>query len=327
MNNQNDQRILSWNNLLDRIIQNSSFQQIIAGEPTCLLIYDSQDSSIELHVENYDGLQPAVEPLNIQISSIQKNGLKYLSLKVDDTEIFREFYDLIVEIVDSVQILRVAPHLAIDRAWKTWSLLLNQGSILSKDKQLGLLGELWMLQRVAQNKGWRVALDCWHNDARAEHDFSFHIYDIEVKSTSSEDRVHIIGSVSQLMPVLDRELLLLSLQFTATPMLVNNGFSLASLVQDILQNLKKEDLEDNFKSRLTMAGWNPSHGRHYSKKFVLRSEPYLIKVDSECPKITPPILREMSSVHYDRFVGISYRINVSGLGFADGTDQFHSYIP
>lgn len=327
MNNETNPRILSWDHLIERIQLNIPFQQIIPGDPICLLIYDSRDTSLELHIENHDALQPSVEPLNIEISALQKNGVNYLSLKINDAEVFREFYDFMVEIVDSVQILRIEPHLAIDKAWKTWILLLGQESILSKEKQLGLMGELWLLQRVAQKQDWRVALDCWHSDARAEHDFSFQIYDIEVKSTSSEDRVHIIGSVHQLMPAVGRELLLLSLQFTGAPLLLVSSFSLASLVQDISKNLKNEDLEDNFNSRLTKAGWNPSHTRHYSKRFILRSQPYLIKVDDNCPKITPPVLQGIASFQYDRFVGISYRINVSGLGFADGTDDFHSYIP
>jgi hypothetical protein len=129
------------------------------------------------------------------------------------------------------------------------------------------------------------------------------------------------------MPAAGRELLLLSLQFTGAPLLLKNSFSLSTLVQDILENLKKEGLGDNFKSRLEMAGWNPSHSRHYSKKFIPRSEAVLIRVDESCPKITPPVLQEISSLQYDRFVGISYRINVNGLGFADGTAEFHFFIP
>ena len=327
MNIENDPRILSWDNLIERINLNHSFQQIVPGDPRCVLIYDSQATSLELQIKNLDGQQPTVEPLKIEISSLQINEVEYLSLKINDAEIFREFYDLVVEIVDSVQILQIKPHLAIDKAWKTWTLLLNQGNILSKEKQLGLMGELWLLQRVAQHRGWRVALDSWHSDARAEHDFSFDTYDIEVKTTSSEDRIHVIGSVNQLMPAAGRDLLLLSLQFTGAPFLLKNSFSLSTLVQDILENLKKEGLVDNFKSRLEMAGWNPSHSRHYSTKFISRSEAVLIRVDDSCPKITPPVLREIANLQYDRLVAVSYRINVNGLGFADGTDDFHHYLP
>ena len=75
MNIENDPRILSWDNLIERINLNHSFQQIVPGDPRCVLIYDSQATSLELQIKNLDGQQPTVEPLKIEISSLQiKSG-------------------------------------------------------------------------------------------------------------------------------------------------------------------------------------------------------------------------------------------------------------
>lgn len=326
MNQENQHRIISWENLEQRIDVGASFVSKIAGTPRAELFFDANRNELGFVVDVDTDSLPTVEPMSIDIRHVRPNGHLRLEIRSSDRILFREFYDFGVEIIDSAQTNNVSPHKAVDAAWGAWVRLLDRKAILSKEKQLGLIGELWLLRRIANNKGWAFALDSWHGEANAEHDFCLATVDIEVKSTTNEQRVHTIGSATQLLKSPDRDLYLLSLQFTPAMRGVANAVSLSGEVESIVNELD-DGLRSRLDARLTAAGWRSEHSRHYGQVFVHRSKPVLVKVDEECPRLTLPMIAQLGQMIAHRVGSISYRVDVTGLGHEDGSPEFIAALP
>lgn len=319
-------RIISWENIEQRIDIGASFMSHIPGTPEADIFYDAHRGELGFAIETDSTELPTVEPVSISISLRSGDKKQRLEIRSADRVLFREFYDFCVEIIDSSQTDQVLPHKAVDAAWGAWVRLLDRKAILSKEKQLGLLGELWLLRRIANSRGWHQALDCWHKEANSEHDFCLPTVDIEVKSTTNELRIHLIGSATQLMKSPSRDLYLLSLQFTPGMKGAFNAASLQSEIQEIELSLESELLQ-RFESRLTSIGWRREHSRHYCQYFVHRSRPTLIEVNEECPRLTLPMIAQLGNAVANRVGSLSYRIDVTGLGHEEGTDQFDSLLP
>ena len=188
---------------------------------------------------------------------------------------------------------------------------------MSREKQLGLIGELTFLEKLSSvpTMGWTQALDAWHQSAVSEHDFALELRDIEVKSTSREAREHVIGSLNQLRESPPRELYLVSFQFSSAPAHVKGSTSLRDKVAGIQKTLAKGDeLKNRLEARLSRAGWRPDHTPHYTARFVERAAPLLIKVNESFPRIVPYTLKLMPPDQLTRISSVIYTVDVSGMG-------------
>jgi hypothetical protein len=220
-----------------------------------------------------------------------------------------------------------SPYAAVDEAWKRWGELIEQQSILSRERQVGLIGELLLLNGLASSKGWQYAIDAWHQTARAEHDFCIGHCDIEVKATTSDRRIHTIGSIDQLLPSPSRPLYLLSNQFAVAPRLAEKSFSLASLVSSAFEVLETSPLQQAaLKERLEQAGWREHHMPYYQTTFVVRSPAQLIQVDDQFPRVIPAMLSSALGSVASRIESVMYSIDVSGLGWQDGSPEFQGVL-
>jgi len=88
-----------------------------------------------------------------------------------------------------------------------WMLVLLEDDtiILSPERQRGLVGELQLLARLvrrakAQDRSALVALERWQGPFSAKRDFSAPGIAVEVKTTSDDNRIHMISSLNQLDP-------------------------------------------------------------------------------------------------------------------------------
>jgi len=317
--------LISWQNLENLIDEGNSFESPVGIAPQSSIVFDGIKTELSLEILSNEGALPSHLPQELIFRVKTQADKKFLVLSCLDRELFRAFYDFVSEVLAVAVEENQPPNKAVDIAWEKWGRLLERQSVLSKEKQIGLIGELWSLCRIAKSLGWRTALDSWHQEANSEHDFCFAEIDMEVKTTASEARIHMISSLSQLEPTAGRGLLLLSLQLTPSPQHARGVFSLATMVGSVGQALKESSVNDErFERRLAKAGWKQSHSRFYTANYLMRAVPKLINVDDSCPRLTTPILVGVNS---ERVTSVSYRIDVSGLGFEDGSEEFLKVLP
>jgi hypothetical protein len=86
--------------------------------------------------------------------------------------------------------------LALESSLALWRALLQTSALLSEEKQVGLAGELWLLERLLRGLGPR-ALDAWVGPGGQSHDFRLGDFEFEVKATSGTRRVHMINGLNQ----------------------------------------------------------------------------------------------------------------------------------
>ena len=320
-------QIAGWHTIERLLSSDASFLQPVIGVSNCAIAFDFelQNLSVAIPVDSSDlpALLPKALTMKIQII----DGSSKLVVGCNSRELFRSFYDFLIEVIELVFEGSSTPKEAVDEAWSKWGQLIEKESSLSKDKQIGLIGELWLLQRIASLHGWIYALDSWHKTALSEHDFCLPNVDIEVKTTTNENRTHMIGSLTQLQPSNGRELYLLSIQLTSASDIAVKSFSLATMVNSIIDEVDKEpNTLEIFIERLTKAGWQASHMRFYDSRFIFRSRTRFVFVDDNCPRMVESTLSGISQELRSRIGSVAYRVDVTGLGFEDGEHLFEKVL-
>jgi hypothetical protein len=328
MNNPAPEWIISWPNLEGLISEGNSFRMLVAGSHRAWISFDAIRTELAVEIEQQKAELPAVLPQAISIRLTKDaTGSELLVMATTSAELRRYFYDFAVEVLDLTQRGGFTAKAAIDEAWKRWGQLIEQQSVLSRERQVGLIGELHVLRLLAAAHGWNFAIDAWHQTARAKHDFCLELCDVEVKTTTSDRRVHTIGSIDQLLPSPNRPLYILSNQFAVAPRLAAKSFSLASTVRDSFKELEDDaNLQDAFKQRLVQVGWRENHTGYYQTSFVVRDFARLVPVDDYCPRIVPQMLIDGLGPVSSRIDSVMYSIDVSDLGWQEGTAEYAKVI-
>jgi hypothetical protein len=184
------------------------------------------------------------------------------------------------------------------------------------------LGELLFLDRVAKSLSWITAAQSWLGPNSEEHDFVLPSADVEVKSTTREQRIHHITSLTQLQPKHRRGLQFVSVQLTPAAS-NNNAFSLATMVANVIASAGKvsataaELIRDQIRSQ----GWEDEDAPYYETLYYLRGPLVTVTVAGRFPAIIPETLVSLGEAA-SRVDHVSYLINVDGLGVSDGTRPF-----
>src|SRR4051812_27956516 len=124
-----------------------------------------------------------------------------------------EAYAFLTAIADQIQLDGKTFGEATTAGIGSFSQLLAPHPLMSVERQVGLYGELLLLEHLLVTNRL-LDIRTWKGAEKAEHDFVFSDFTLEVKSTLSEGRVHRITSFEQLVPVLDRPLVFVSIQLT-----------------------------------------------------------------------------------------------------------------
>ena len=220
-----------------------------------------------------------------------------------------EAYSLLQAVTDQLQQgddLERALHVALD----AFRGLLARAPRLSEDQEIGLFGELVALDRLIDGVGETEALAAWLGPRAEEHDFVLGEADVEVKTTRSERRIHVIHGLGQLTPTPGRPLHLMSVQVTGAGA-AGNGQTLPELIERIRRRLRSG--RTDFDDRLTDCGWEDAQAdRLYTTRLLVRSEPRFYTVDEDFPAITSAGLSRIVT-RPELVRSIDYRIDVTDL--------------
>ena len=228
-------------------------EQRLSEEPLCVLGIDPPRGELTL-------CTPATGS-DIDVSAYRMIRTDIVEEPGDETVWFRvtveakgieyEAYSLLQAVTDQLQQgddLERALHVALD----AFRGLLARAPRLSEDQEIGLFGELVALDRLIDGVGETEALAAWLGPRAEEHDFVLGEADVEVKTTRSERRIHVIHGLGQLTPTPGRLLHLMSVQVTGAGA-AGNGETLPELIERIRRRLRSG--RTDFDDRLTDCGW------------------------------------------------------------------------
>ena len=191
--------------------------------------------------------------------------------------VLREAYPMLLAVADYVQLHGDGMGTAIGRVLSTYREMLSSLGRLSDDQELGLFGELLVLDHLIGSIGAHKAVDSWQGPTREEHDFGLDDFDIEVKTTLTEDRdsPHLqpdpTGAVARSKP-------LAGIGAVDDPRRRRHHAARKS-IDRTMNRLPEPALRARFADRLTELGWDPSQGHLYVRRFIPRERSTYVQGD------------------------------------------------
>lgn len=277
-------------------------------DPLLRMEIDPGHESIELTTPAA-GSDPEVTSFErLTFNRFRRPTEEWFRLTIDARDMHYEAYVLVESVVDQLRAGASFRH-AVSEALVSLKELLSSRSRLTEEKTLGLIGELLVLRHVIDSSGERTAIESWLGPHAEEHDFGFPDFGAEVKTTKSEQRVHVIGSETQLEPSPGTPLHLISIQVTRAGTGAQ-GITLPSLITDVRGML--DNARRTFDAALEGLGWRDADADLYQVRYQLRSTPRAYLVDDDFPAITSARLDAVIP-NRSNVSSVSYRVNVTEL--------------
>lgn len=203
-----------------------------------------------------------------------------------------------------------AAAIAIMRNWQSAWRPLRQP--MSRSVQIGLAGELLVIQSLWLPAIGPDVIHLWSGPDRERHDFVSPSLHMEVKATTRSRHEHEISRVDQLRAPEGRRLLLVSVQLEESAMGV---MSVATLVDQIIDAIRHDPAAvDGFLTRLDGLDWSDEMRRSPDLlRFHLR-DAQVFEVDEEFPQLPPDF--ELP----DGVLAIRYTISLANLPYLDAAD-------
>lgn len=297
------------------------------GEPPVDLFVDNNGGRVGLRVASSDPTTDSLpdSPFTaLRIAMVPLEEGVHLEVATTVTDLFPYFFAFALSIADGIQLDGATPSAALRRSLRDWRALFEQLALLTPERQLGLLGELWLLDRLISVHGV-AALDAWTGPKGEAHDFRIGKQEFEVKTTSGEHRTHIISSDSQLIASPGHDLYVLSLQFAAGG---PSGRSLRDVAEALGSRLAALHVASRFEHTLESTfQLSFSNLAHYTGRWQLRSRPYLVPVFESFPRITHADVLSLPRPEMERVSDLRYRLDMEGLGWEEGAAQFLAVLP
>jgi hypothetical protein len=282
----------------------------IPGVPEAQLVFFSgAGAGVALRVA-WDGIgaPDLSEYEHLSTSVVRVGEQAWAELVIDDPDVFRRALPVVWRIADRIQLEQVNFAEAVIATLTDFRELLEGAPVLSPNREVGLFGELTVVDCLVSTLGGAQAVAAWRGPNGDEHDFDLGSGDLEVKSTLAEQRVHWIGSLSQLEPTPGRTLWLLSIQLTTG---LADALTIADLIANLRSRLVGADLEA-FEKKLYSAGWRDKYRVTMRRRLRMRSRPLLLPVDMEFPALTQDRM-VAAGIPLSRLREIAYSIDVAGL--------------
>lgn len=320
------ERHISWDNFDTNFITPAvAASHRVEGTPDTYFIVKDNGEGIGIRVLLSGLVEQAASPLAEVHTHIRNmKGNYFIEISTSRRDLFKPFYGVMNLIADMVQLEGIPVQQAVPRAIEQLRVLLRPVTKMSEEDEIGLWGELWALREILKKSG-PAQVPQWAGSANPIHDFRNGHSELEVKTTRSERRAHIINGLTQMVPSPRCSLYLLSIQLAQRH--GEGSMSLPAMVREIRQLLAGEhDWLAQFNARLESKGWIEDHSALYADSWALRSAPTLFCVDDTFPRISPsvlmPVLGEKAFV---RIADVHYRVDLTGIAPSNSCRDFPQF--
>lgn len=248
-----------------------------------------------------------------------------LELMVSLPTLHRHFYHFSIAAAERILVDKIPTVEAVLLELRCFAELLEEKLLLSIERQLGLLGELIVLDRMVGKNGL-AAIDAWIGPLREPHDFRIDQCEYEVKTTARAQRIHTIHGTEQMVPSSGCSLFLVSVLLG--PAGKSDAWSLIDIVQRLSAAFASESGRlAQFTAGLEHYGYRDADGNQYKRRFALRRPLAVVPVDDRFPAITRPTVQAaLGEERSSRIDGLQYDVNLEGLEVEDGKPSFPAIL-
>lgn len=282
----------------------------IDGNPRCFLDIDPPRHRVAIQVPWSAGELPdLVAYRHFFAEVVVRQGGRWGLFGVTGHDVLVDAYPVICAVADRVQLDRKPFGTAVRAVLESYHELLRGLGRLSEHEEVGLFGELMVLDNLIEGLGEATAVAAWRGAASEEHDFGLPTVDVEVKTTTGEARRHWVGTATQLEPTVGRPLWLMSVQLTSAG---SGGRTLPELVDHVRAQLVDGSVRTALDQRLAKMRWRDDQAGLYHRRLRLRTNPAVYRIDDGFPAITPPRLAT-AGIATHHIAGLTYLLDLSGL--------------
>ncbi len=278
----------------------------IAGTPLCHLDVHPRTGTITLTTPFTPPEPDVAKWRKIDFRRVASNDgdLAELTVRVDDN--IHGAYGLLASIADQVQLEGEPLAAAVATAIANHRGVFAGRAALSQDKEVGLFGELLVLGYLIDKIGAGSGVASWQGPLNEEHDFVFEDVHLEVKTTSGEQRRHMMHGFTQLVPLRGVPLSLISVQLTRSNH--DGGRTLSQMVSQL--RAQSGGHRPRIDDALEAWGWVDEDAGLYTTFWTKRSESRAYDVDDRFPALT---VDRLASVVPNLTVvsNLSYRVDVT----------------
>lgn len=318
MGSSESERFPSTSHVMELVDLDAPAAMTIPGMPACQVRVLPPEKRVEALVLG-DNSEPAVSGMKFIVQHrVLIDGESWNAIGATWTHTPFEAYLFVCDVLDRVQLMQESLATATAVVLQGMSSLLRRQSALSREQEVGLLGELLVLESLLNSHSPEDALAMWRGPESEEHDFSLYDSDIEVKTTTSEERTHWISSTHQLSPVGSRPLMLVSIQLT--PKMGLNSVALPNLIDHL--GGRFGSFEVRFRDKLEAVGYLSDDADLYTTEWALRNPVAFYAVDDDFPKLTPKELSELR-IRPNQIKAVRYQVDLSTVkpDLLDGTPE------
>jgi len=293
----------------------------VKGTPACELRIDPVSRRITL-VTGYQAPEPDLARLrNISFKAVTAGGEDFAEIAVSVDENVHGAYGLLATIADELQVEGAPLAAAVALSVSRYKDVLAARTGLSTQEEVGLFGELLFVEFLIHKIGAGPAVASWQGPLSEEHDFVFANIDVEVKTTVSERRRHVINGLSQLVPLRGTPLSLISIQLTRAS---TDGYrTLPSLVANVRKKAGGHVVP--LDQRLEALGWRSDDAGLYSTCWALRTAPRAYYVKSDFPRMTADLVAPVIP-NFGLVSDVSYRVDVTDLDYDSIPDPVSAFV-
>lgn len=290
---------------LDRYFsEDIATSHLLCESPQCFLRIDPAAERLTFRTPN-DGTAPMIKGLErVTVDLREIDGTMWSVIAVDARDMRQPAYALAVSVAEEMR-KGFSFAAATNAAMSDLRALLAQRRRLSTEQQLGLMGELMVVEALLDGASPGEVLEWWVGPLAEQHDFALPGVDLEVKTTLSERRRHMISGTEQLRPNPSRPLWLVSIPLTRVGS--GAGRSLAGIVVDLHERL---DGDHRLLATLTELGWADEDAEMYEQRYLPRDVPLAYAVDETFPAVTGERLRSVVP-HAELVSDLTYRVDLT----------------
>ncbi|UUY05727.1 PD-(D/E)XK motif protein [Svornostia abyssi] len=279
----------------------------IAGTPTLRLRVDPPRSRLTLRVPLASEVEPPVNTLAHVAVEVRIDGnQRFLEISTTDERLVVDGHAMLMAVADRIQLDGIEPVEALEQTLATWETILASRVRLTLQAEVGLVGELLVLRAMLDTAA--AGASAWRGGLSEEHDFGFADVDVEVKTTTSEQRRHWIHGLGQLVPTGDSPLWLLSVQLTRAG--EGDGHRLPELIDDLRTRVSGADRAILDQS-VAAAGWSDDQRDLVTDRWRLRTPPVAFHVADDFPRLTPDLLAA-ASIDVAPLRQVTYEVELTG---------------
>ena len=311
MTNQWAARHLTWDNLNVYLRSRAPALIPIAGDPALHLVIEPSESRLAVRGpwSSSETIPDLSQFRNLDTRVGTGREGDWVELGISGRHVLQEAYQLLVLLADRIQRHHDPIGEAIDHIISSYREMLSAFSLLSRQQEIGLYGELLIVQSLLPVLGESEALDSWVGPLGEEHDFGVKDFDLEVKATISEERSHRISSIGQLEPTLGRVLWLVSIMLTSKGA---EGNSIGQLVEQLRATITSPENRALLNYKLSQSGWEDEDVNLYTEKYCLRADILTYEVNSDFPALTARKLQQVG-IPPNQITNLTYVLRLDGL--------------